>query len=75
MADEGFRKGSTGYDEPLYYEYCFQLGDASIRFLCCNTAWFSRREERQGELFFPAKAMPEVRSADNAVTVALLHHP
>jgi predicted phosphodiesterase len=77
FASEGRRDsvaGVAGYGARLCYEYNFAVGGHAIRFLCFNTAWVSRLREVQGQLVFPAEAVPGV-GGNHSLTVALLHHP
>ncbi len=62
-----------GFDQRLAYGYDISVGSKVARFLCFNTAWLSQLHERQGDLYFPADAVPHNRGGD--VVVAMFHHP
>lgn len=53
VASHGKSGGMSVFDERLYYEYYFSVEGDTVRFVCCNTAWLSRKNEQQGDLFFP----------------------
>ncbi len=64
----------TIYSTRVYWEQTLKLGTESFRFLCCNTAMLSQREEAPASILFP----PDAITADtipDTVTIALLHHP
>ncbi|NBB87899.1 MAG: hypothetical protein GVY12_16985 [Bacteroidetes bacterium] len=80
FAKRGLVKSTTTYDSRLYYEYVFDdCCDKRLRFRCCNTAWLSRREEKQGQLYYPPEAVPVTErvgeSNDDALVVTVFHHP
>ena len=71
LLDEG---GHLRPRNGVYYEYLFAIGGRNILFRCYNTAWMSRRRERQGQLVFPLEKAAEKHDGFD-LTVSLLHHP
>jgi ABC-type oligopeptide transport system ATPase subunit len=67
-------RDNGGRDPQMYYEYELKVDGESVTILCCNTAWLSRRQEIQGQLVFPATAIPLNRLGE-ALTIAVFHHP
>lgn len=65
----------TPPSEQLYYVRSFAFGARVVHFHCFNTAWLSRRNEVQAELFIPQELLvpPSTGSAD--LSIAMLHHP
>lgn len=74
VASQGKSSGMSVFDERLYYEYYFSVEGETVRFVCCNTAWLSRKNEQQGDLFFPPSAVCE-DEGPYVLSVATLHHP
>ena len=62
------------YDSRLSYVYTIPIGNEVIKFVCCNTAWLSKRREVQGNLFFPNAALSTNRD-DSALVIGAFHHP
>jgi hypothetical protein len=58
----------------LYYEYLMSIGDSSIIFRCCNTAWLSRQHEQPAMLFYPTGAIRD-RAGTLTLAVSIFHHP
>lgn len=73
FANDGLKRDHQNFKDRLYYEYCFNFQGASVKFLCCNTAWVSKLYEKPGTLVFPENVLPG-DSSNDALTVALLHH-
>ncbi len=71
---EGIGVPASSLDARLAYEYRIQVGQRTVRFVCFNTAWMSQRHESQGDLFFPATAVP-VGRGDGDLVVVTFHHP
>ena len=69
-----FEPASPNYDHRLAYQYKLACGDASVLFLCYNTAWLSQLHESQGRLYFPAEAVV-LDQAECELVVAAFHHP
>ena len=53
------------------------FGEFTVRLNLYNTAWLSRKKERQGELLFPVSAVEPLlaRLPHVDLTISLLHHP
>jgi hypothetical protein len=64
----------SNIDPRMYYEYQLKVDDEAVTVLCCNTAWLSRLDEKQGHLVFPENAIP-LSKLDAALTIAVFHHP
>ncbi len=63
--------------ERLRYQTKMQLGSVAITFDCYNTAWMSRKIEREGTLLFPPRLLASdgVGEEEGAsLTISLLHH-
>lgn len=73
-SSEGMGNPLSSFDARLAYECCVPVGQRTVRFVCFNTAWMSQRHEEQGDLFFPAAAVPNGRG-DNDLVIATFHHP
>jgi hypothetical protein len=61
-------------DNQIFFKSEFGLGDRTIRFNCINTAWVSRRKEKQGELIFPTFLIEEDNSPCD-LSISIFHHP
>jgi len=59
----------------LHYQRSFTVGGKTFVFHCFNTAWLSRRNEVQSELFIPPDVLVGSTQADAALSVAMFHHP
>jgi len=78
FAHDGLKEGTAigcSYGNKLYYEYHFEENGNSVRFMCCNTPWLSRLREIQGQLYYPADALPHFTESDHELNVILFHHP
>ena len=72
-----FESASTldpDYDKRIAHEYEISLHDEKISFICLNTAWVSRKKEKQGTIVFPTEAIPARRDGYELV-VTVQHHP
>ncbi len=61
----------------LRYQIRLKLGPVAITFDCYNTAWMSRKVEREGTLLFPPRLLgAEVGGEEDGVglKISLLHH-
>jgi hypothetical protein len=63
--------------ERLFWVKEFCVDELKLRINCYNTAWISQKKEKQGELYFPMKAVDEEKmSAPNGdLYFSLFHHP
>ena len=61
--------------ERLFFQRSFNVKGHSIVLQCFNTAWLSRRNEVQAELYVPEQVLAAYTQRPAALTVAVLHHP
>lgn len=61
--------------EKLYYRLTFNVSGETVVFHCFNTAWLSRKNEVQSELYVPKECLIGSTPPDAALSVALFHHP
>jgi hypothetical protein len=64
---------SEGPEPCLWWTRRICIESVNIHVMCLNTAWMSRKHEKQGTLDFPPSSLPSKSDAD--LTIALLHHP
>ena len=76
--EAAFRSGTEiPKADRLRYVTNVQIGEFSIVFDCYNTAWMSRKDEKQGTLLFPSRLLNvQDRSGggDGHFRIALIHH-
>lgn len=78
-----FESKLSGCDEiptaqRLHYKRTFTFDNARIEFECFNTAWLSRRNEQQSELFIPKEATQgrTIIGEDTPTLIfSIFHHP
>ncbi|RLL50502.1 metallophosphoesterase, partial [Mariprofundus sp. EBB-1] len=61
-------------DEPLFYQYIFDLDGDQVEINCINTAWVSLRHETPGTLYFPMDCHPELEH-NSSIVISVFHHP
>jgi hypothetical protein len=74
--DAAFR-GSEEIPQPnrLRYENKVRFGEFEVLFDCYNTAWMSRKDEKQGSLFFPPRLLTTDAGDQSChLRIALMHH-
>jgi len=59
----------------LYFQRTFTVSGKSIIFHCFNTAWLSRKNEIQSELYVPTECLTGITPPDALLSVAVFHHP
>jgi hypothetical protein len=61
--------------ERLYFRRLFVVKGKTVVFHCFNTAWLSRRNEVQSELFIPPEILTGVTPTDAILSIGMFHHP
>ena len=59
----------------LYYPLTFNVSGETVVFHCFNTAWLSRKNEVQSQLYIPEGCLTGSTPPDAALSVAIFHHP
>lgn len=59
----------------LYFPRQYNVTAGSVIFHCFNTAWLSRRNEVQSELYIPPEVLQGSADLHPVLTVAMFHHP
>jgi 3',5'-cyclic AMP phosphodiesterase CpdA len=62
-------------DQRLYYQRTFSVGHLTIAFHCFNTAWLSRKDDVQAQLYIPETALKGTTRGNTDVSIAVFHHP
>ena len=68
------RRPHPGKDR-LLWDRVFISDAGKILIRCFNTAWVSRKKEIPGQIFFPAKSLPESQETDQVLVISTFHHP
>lgn len=65
-----------GVDVNLGWQYSIETPNSGrkIKILCVNTAWLSKKRERQGSLYYPESLIPQIER-DSDLLLCLYHHP
>lgn len=59
----------------IYFQRTLNVRGSTVIFHCFNTAWLSRKNEIQSELFIPHQALPSATPPSATLSVAMFHHP
>lgn len=71
-----FQGSSFVHDsDRLFFQQRFELGRHSLVFDIYNASWLSQRRESAGKLWLPHERYSSAFRHDDAMHVALLHHP
>lgn len=61
----------------LMNKYIYEISSHKISFNCYNSAWMSKRKEKQSEIIFPLSHInqEQILQDDSSLKISLLHHP
>lgn len=61
----------------LMNKYIYEISSHKISFNCYNSAWMSKRKEKQSEIIFPLAHInqEQILQDDASLKISLLHHP
>lgn len=62
---------------PLMNKYTYEISNHKISFNCYNSAWMSKKKEKQSEIIFPLSHINQeyILQDDSSLRISLLHHP
>lgn len=61
--------------DKLFYVVKKTINETDIFFYCINTAWTSKRTEKNGEVFFPVKKYLSLIESNPGIHIGIWHHP